>query len=113
MAVIHISAADKAGVVNGMPVLLGKIVATTTINNHDTATPFNNTGDALKTKVLLIQADAACHIAFGTTNAVTATTANLKLSADSIYTFVMGPDYGWLAIVSVSGTTNVKVCELL
>lgn len=113
MAIIYLGAADKTAAVNGMPVLLGTIVATTTKNNHDTAVPFNNTGDALKSKPVLLQSDAACYVAFGSTNAVTATTSNVKLAADEKVTFVMDPSYGWIACVAVSGTANLRVSELL
>ena len=96
---------------NGTPVLLGAIVATTTINNHDTAVPFNNTGIGLGGKVLLLQASAACHIYPGTTNAATATTANgVKLAADERVIITMNSTYGWLAVV---GAATVRVWELL
>ena len=94
----------------GSPQFLGLIVATTTKNNHDTATPFNNTGEALKGMMLLLQPDAVCHIRAGTTNAVTVTTANgVKLIADEKYVITMTRDEGWLAAV---GTANVKVFQL-
>lgn len=105
---------------NGTPRYLGTIVATTTKNNHDTATAFNNTGDALKGKLLLIQPDAACHINFGTTNAITAVTSQ---TAGAVSVFIganervivrMDPEsgFGWIAAVAVSGTANVKVFDL-
>lgn len=94
----------------GAPKFLGTIAATTTINNHDTATPFNNTGDALKNKCLLIQPDADCHVLPGITNAATVTTTNgLKIGADERVVLTMGSDMGWLAVV---GAANVKVWEL-
>ena len=44
----------------GTPAPLGVIVsAGTSLNNHDTAAPFNNTGVALKGKTLLICPTAA------------------------------------------------------
>lgn len=98
--------------VNGTPRYLGTIAANTTTNNHDTASPFNNTGMALKGKVLLLQSDAACHVACGTTNAVTVTTSNgVKLAADERVLIHMNEDdgYGWIAVV---GAANVKVFEL-
>jgi len=102
----------------GTPVYLGTIIATTTINNHDTATPFNNTGDALKGKRLVIQTDAACHVAFGTTNAVTASASatgnGYYMAANQSLSLRMDPidEYGWIACVAVSGTANLKVWEL-
>ena len=97
--------------VNGTHVFLGTIVATTTKNNHDTAVPFNNTGEALKGKVLLVQPDAACHILPGLLNTSTVTTTNgLKLAADQTYVIMMGSSYGWLAVV---GSASLKVWELV
>lgn len=99
---------------NGTPVLLGTIVATTTKNNNDTATPFNNTGDALKGKTLLIQTDTACYILPGTANTATVTTSNgVKLGADERVILGMADEYGWLAGLAVSGTSNIKVWELI
>jgi hypothetical protein len=99
---------------SGTPVLLGTIVATTTKNNHDTATPFNNTNGGLAGKTLCIQADAACYVAFGTTNAVTATSANFALAAGQSIGLYMSAlhGYGWIACLSASGTANLKVFEL-
>lgn len=97
---------------NGTPVLLGTIVATTTKNNHDTAVAFNNTGDALKGKLLMLQPDAACYIDFGTANTGTATTSAIKLAADERVVVSMTEAHGWVACVSVSGTTNLRVWEL-
>lgn len=95
----------------GTPVYLGTIVATTTKNNHDTATPFNNTGRGLAGKTVVLQADAACHVAYGTTNAVTVTTGNgFALAAGQSVSHRMVGDYGWIAVV---GTANVKVFELV
>lgn len=99
---------------NGTPNYLGVIVATTTKNNHDTAVPFNDTGEALKGKVLLIQPDAVCYIYVGTVNTATATTTNgIKVGADERVIIAMGSSYGWLACVSSTGTTNCRVWELL
>lgn len=94
---------------------LGVIIATTTKNNHDTATPFNNTGKALQGKTLLIQADTACYIYTGPLNTQTVTgtaTGNgFLLEAGKGYTMTMGSDAGYLACVAVSGTSNLKVWE--
>ena len=98
---------------NGTPVLLGTIVATTTKNNHDTAVPFNNTADALKGKVVMLVPDAACYVTFGTTNAITATTAGVPLQAGERVHVNLAEDYGWIACVSVSGTTNLRIWEML
>lgn len=101
------------GPLNGTPVLLGTIVATTTKNNNDTAVPFANTGEALQGKVLLIQPDAACYVLPGAASTATVTTSNgVKLQADERAIITMQSGYGFLACVSVSGTTNLKVWEL-
>lgn len=98
---------------NGSPSYLGVIVATTTKNNHDTAAPFNNTGDALKGRVLLLQPDAACYVLAGILNTATVTTTNgVKLQADERVILTMTASQGWLACVSVTGTTNLKVWEM-
>lgn len=95
---------------NGDFAFLGTIVATTTINNHDTATPFNNTGSALKGMTLLVQASAACHIYPGPLNTSTATTTNgLKLATDEKYILTMSQNNGWLAVV---GAASLKVWQL-
>lgn len=100
-------------IVEGTPVFLGVIVATTTKNNHDTAVPFNNTGDALEGKQLLIQTDAACYILPGVLNTSTVTTANgVLLAAGERVTVGMRQGYKWLAALAVSGTANVRVWEL-
>lgn len=97
--------------VGGDPRWLGRIVATTTKNNHDTATPFNNTGEALKGKTLLLVASAACHFRTGDTNAVTVATTNGEpLAANEKRAIAMPSDRGWIAVV---GTANVDVFELV
>jgi hypothetical protein len=102
------------GPLNGTPVRLGTIVATTTKNNYDTATPFNNSGDGLAGKVLLIQADAAGYILPGTASTSTVTTSNgVKVSADERVIITMQSNYLSLAALAVSGTMNVKIWELL
>ncbi len=103
---------------NGRPTFLGKIIATTTKNNHDTAVPFNDaatgaTSPTLAGKLLLIQTDAAGYIYPGTTNTATVTTANgVLLAAGERVVMNMGELDGWLAALAVSGTMNVRVWEL-
>lgn len=103
--------------INGSMTFLGVIIATTTKNNHDTATPFNDTGNGLAGKVLMVQSDVACYIYPGTTNAATATgtvTGNgYYLAANDARTFTMGSLQGWLACVGVAAAaTNLKVWEM-
>jgi len=102
---------DAATLLNGTPVYLGVIAATTTKNNHDTAVPFNDTGTGLGGKTLLIQASAACNVRPVTTNAGTVTTANgVLLATNEKMIISMGESYGWLAVV---GTANLSVWELI
>lgn len=107
---------DSNMILNGTPVKLGAVVATTTKNNHDTAVPFNNTGNALKGKVLLLHASAACNVNFaGADNTATAsatatdTTYGVPLSANERVTVSIHNDYGWIAVV---GSATVTVWEL-
>ncbi len=94
---------------------LGVIVATTTKNNSDTATPFNAAAPGLQGKTLLIQADTACYIYTGPLNTQTVTgtaTGNgFLLEAGKGYTMTMGSSCGYLACVAVTGTSNLKVWE--
>jgi hypothetical protein len=101
---------------NGTPVLLGTIVATTTSrNNNDSTgmTAFNNTGDALKGKTLLLIPDASCFIKFGNANNVVATSAGIPVNANERITLSMHQDYGWVAAIVASGTVNLRVWELI
>lgn len=96
---------------NGTPHYLGRIVATTTKNNHDTSTPFNDTTVALKGMTLLIQCDAAADILPGIVNTVTTTaTTGVKLAADEKFYIMMENDAGWVAVV---GTANCDFWQLL
>lgn len=98
----------------GVPKFLGVIVATTTKNNTDTASAFNSTGEALKGKILLVQSDSACYVLPGTISTTTVTTANgVKLAADERVVITMGSSYGWLAGLAVTGTSNIRVWELI
>lgn len=102
---------------NGTPKKLGQIIATTTKNNHDTATPFNNTGDALEGKVLLLEASAACNVnCAGTTNAVVASVTRTSadygfaMAADERIIVAMADGYKWIAVV---GSATVVVWEIV
>lgn len=112
---------DATNQLNGTPTYLGTIIASasTTASNHTTAVPFANTGSALKGRVLLIQPDAGCWISFGTTDAVTASSAvtsdSCFLAARERVIVRMAPEsgFGWIAVVADSGTVNVKVWGLV
>ncbi len=99
---------------NGLHSYLGVIIATTTKSNHDTAVPFNNTGDALKGRTLMVQSDTAFYLYHGTLNTATATSTNgMLIGAGERVALTMTRDHGWLAAVAVSGTANVKVWEMI
>jgi hypothetical protein len=112
MGSVRLNGAALDAALFGTPTRLGVIVATTTKNNHDTATPFNNTGDALGGKLLVLQPDTACHITVGSLNTQTATTTAIKLEANERFVLNMGTGPKFLACVAVSGTTNLQVYEL-
>lgn len=102
---------------NGTPVRLGVIAATTTINNHDTATAFSDTGNALEGKTLLVTCSAAANVNFaGTANTVTASATvtnaayGVPLAAGERVIVTMARGYKWIAVV---GTANCTVWELM
>jgi hypothetical protein len=99
---------------NGSPQFLGVIQSTgASVTNHGTGVPFNNTGVALKAKVLLLQPDAAGYVLGVTTNNAAVTTANgVKLAADERVIVTLLPTEGWLAWISSTGTTNLRVWEI-
>lgn len=98
---------------NGSPVLLGTITATTTKNNHDTAVPFLDTANALKGAILLVQCDTAAYLLPGTVNTATAaSTTGVKVAADEKYYIIMSATHGWLAAIAVAGTSVCKVWRL-
>lgn len=100
--------------------LLGTLESSgTSVNNHSTGTAFNNVaGKTLAGKRLLLQPDAACHVAWGTANTVeasaTTTAGSLELGDNDLLELEMGLNsagvaYGYLAAI---GTVKVKVWEL-
>ena len=102
------------GLLNGTPVFLGVIVATTTKNNTDTAVPFNTAANGMAGKVLLIQSDTECYILPSASSTGTVTSSNgVKIGVDEKVIIKMGPTYGWLAGLAVTGTSNIRVWELV
>ena len=89
--------------------LLGTIVATTTKNNSDTATPFTVQAGAR----ISVQCDAAAHVATATGTTCTATTSNVKVGADQLYdtSVTASGTTGCVAAVAVTGTANCRVYE--
>lgn len=99
----------------GDPVLIGTITATATLDNSNTAVPFANTGELLKGKTLYLQGDAAFYFKQNTTAAAGVTTAGLQigLSGSTANWYVSMRSFkGYLSILPVSGTVNVKVFEM-
>lgn len=102
-----------------VPRPLGVIASTgTTKNNHDTAAAFNNTGDALKGKILLLRSSVAARFLPGTANtAATVATAGqattgVPIAAGERVVVVMTDTYGWVAYLPDSGSGNLEVWEL-
>jgi hypothetical protein len=95
----------------GTPRLLGSIVVSgSSLNNSDTATPFNASGNGLAGKVLLIQPSADVHVLPVTSSAGTvATTTGVKVLTDERVVITMDDGYTHLAVI---GTATVKVFEL-
>jgi hypothetical protein len=97
----------------GAPSRLGVIVATTTAkNNNDTGTPFNNTGDALAGKVVMVQPDAACTLAVGSSS-VAAVSTDERLEANEKRIINMPLSSGYVSLRAVTGTVNGQVYELI
>lgn len=99
---------------NGSPQYLGTIAASTTTTNHTTASPFNNTGDGLAGKMLLIQPDATCFLRGVTTNSGTVTTTNgVYVGTNERVIITLKSDEGWLAVLGDGGSVNARVWELV
>lgn len=91
---------------------LGKITATTTKNNTDTAVPFSIPASAK----LSVQCDATAYVtvcpAVGT--CVATTDNGIKVSADQLFTTSTPSNQGgtgFVAVLSASGTANCRVFE--
>lgn len=113
---------------SGRPQFLGVLTtgSGTSINNHTTAAPFNNTGNALLGKVLILQSDVAYYLVIGQANTVaavaSATGSSMLIQAGERVTITMddidsqvkpGEFYGWLAVIPTAAVVaNVKVWEL-
>lgn len=91
---------------------LGTIVATTTKNNTDTATPFGIPAGAK----LSVQCDATAYVLVcASTASCSATTTNgIKVAADQLFTTSTpssSAGAGYVAALSASGTANCRVFE--
>ncbi len=97
----------------GLPTRLGVIIATTTSkNNDDTATPFNDTGSGLAGKLLVLVPDVACTIKAGSAATVAAVATDYALEANKPFPLNMPSDAVFLAARATSGTVNLVVFEL-
>ena len=103
----------------GSPKYLGVIDYTgTSKTNHEATTPFNNTGDALCGKVLLIHSATASHVLPVDTNTGTVTTATgVPVGADAVRILTMPPSNTgltrcWLAVIRNAASGNLSVWEL-
>lgn len=105
---------------NGYPVYLGTVDATTTSKtNHEATTAFNNTGEALTGKVLLIYNAGSVDIRVHPVATNTGTTTNTRgarfgvpIGPNERVIITMGRLYPWLAVIATSSTANVDVWEL-
>lgn len=117
-----LSAADVALASLGSPVYLGTIDAGATAKtNAEASTPFANTGDGLKNKVLLIANDSTSltvrfHPVATSTGDATATRNaagfGVPIGPGERVIVRMLADYAYLAVISPSGAANVDVWEL-
>lgn len=104
---------------NGSPHYLGVMACSgASVNNHTTAAPFNDTGTALCSMVLLIQPSAETYVLPVNSNAGTDTTVNgVDLVAKERPTIIMEDSttsntFCWLACITSGGSSNVSVWEL-
>jgi hypothetical protein len=91
------------------PQLIGTITATTSKNNNTTAVGFVITAGSR----LLLQSDTACYVLAGTTSgAAAASTTGVLLAANQERPWYLLPTEAYIAVIAVSGTSNVKVWTL-
>jgi hypothetical protein len=91
---------------------LGKITATTTKNNTDTAVPFGIPSGAR----LSVQCDATAYVTVCTSSASCTATADngIQVAADQLFTTSTPSSSGgagYVAVLSASGTANCRVFE--
>jgi hypothetical protein len=100
---------DQEGVIkalNGSPTYLGTVTSTgASATNASTATPFTLTRGSL----LLLQADATVYVVSG---ASVSSSNGVKVAADEKFYLLLTSEQTTLAVISASGTANVKVFRL-
>ena len=85
---------------------VGTLVATTSVNNATTATPFTLTFAAR----ISVQCDATAYVKAVSSATGAVTTANgVKLAADQLYDVDLEANQKWIAAIASSGTANCKV----
>lgn len=113
---------DLVDVSLGYPVYLGTIDATTTAKtNAEATTPFANSGELLKGKVLAVHNAGAVDVRIAlvatSTGDVTSTRDaagfGWTIKAGDQKTFRVGSTLGYLSVITVSSTANFDVFELL
>jgi hypothetical protein len=99
---------QEALVRNGAPTYLGSIVVSgSSLTNATTASPFNNTGEALSGKYLVLVASAAVQFRFGT--APTAVATDFDIAANGTWEGWAPEETGTL--LAILGTATVDVYE--
>lgn len=106
---------------NGYPLYLGTVDATTTAKtNAEATTPFATTGDNLKGKVLMIQNAGAVSVRLHPVSTSTGDVSNTRGAGfgpeiqpgERIYV-TMGSTYGYLSVIATSSTANVDFWEMM
>lgn len=105
---------------NGYPVYLGTIDATTTAKtNAEATTEFADDGETLKGKTLMIQNAGSVSIRLHPVAASTGDVSNTRGAGfgpeiqpgERIYV-TMGTTYGFLSVITTTGTANVDFWEV-
>jgi hypothetical protein len=106
---------------NGYPVYLGTVDATTTSKtNAQASSAFANSGDALRGKVLMIQNAGSVSIRIHPVSSSTGTVANARGTGfgpeiqpgERVY-IRMGETYPYLAVIATSSTASVDFWEMI
>lgn len=110
-----ISPLGMVGTCLGTPTLLGTIDFTAASKTNASATtPFNNTGDGLAGKCLLLQPTQPVYIVPGTSSATTASsTTAVLIKADERVCFCMHTNYSHLAAIAYSTGGNLFVWNMI
>lgn len=115
LSATHQPAMSVVGGCLGTPVRLGTIdFASSSKTQASATTPFNDSGDGLAGKVLLLQPTQAVYILPGTSSSATAASAtSVLLQANERVCFYMHPSYTHLAAIRSASDGNLLIWELL